>query len=237
MFGFAYNTEGNKQLKKTRKRTDSTATSTSMSNGEVHSPESLEPAIDRPPSPERIRAYTEQMKRSSIFGSSSRSNTLSSSTSSSRSRGSTNTSMEHPNLSRQSSVGSRGSILPPPRERPESIQIFGKQIFTRRKRRNTHEHGPGRSVSSLAVGGEIKEEGQDEYSGDSSRPSTMNSSFQAPDPKEPHARHFISTPFNFQHITHTRHNHLPNLQRTCANELLSEFSAIRASQEIGRAHV
>ncbi|KIN05915.1 hypothetical protein OIDMADRAFT_176050 [Oidiodendron maius Zn] len=219
--------EGSKQLKKTRRRNDSTATF----NSEGPSPDSLEPAIDGPPSPERIRAYTEQMKRSSIFGNGSRTNTISSSTSSSRSRGSTSASMEHPNLSRQSSVGSRGSTMPPPRERPESIQIFGKQLFPRRKRRNTHEHhNSGRSVSSLAVGEEIREEGPDDYRGDTSRQSTMNSSYQSPNPDEPHARHFISTPFNFQHITHTRHNHLPNLQRTGHNELLSEFVAIRASQ-------
>lgn len=120
--------------------------------------------------------------------------------------------------------------MPPPRERPESIQLFGKQIFPRRKRSNTHEHGSGRSVSSLTVGEEIREEGPDENHGDTSRPSTMNDSYQPPNPNEPHARHFISTPFNFQHITHTRHNHLPNLQRTGNNELLSEFVAIRASQ-------
>jgi hypothetical protein len=211
--------EAPKIPKKSRRRNDSTATS----NGETPSPDSLEPAMDGPPSPERIRAYTEQMKRSSIFGNNSRSNTLSSSTSSSRSRGSTTGSMDNPNLSRQSSVGSRGSILPPPRERPESIQIFGKQLFPRRKRRNTHgENGSGRSVSSLAVDEDIREEGPDEYHGEDSRRATMTS--------EPRARHFISSPFNFQHITHTRHNHLPNLDRTGAHELLSEFSALRASQ-------
>ena len=122
--------------------------------------------------------------------------------------------------------------MPPPRERPESIQIFGKQIFSRRKRRDTHEYGhtSGRSVSSLAVGEEITEEGPDENHGNISRPATMNSNYQPPTPDEPHARHFISTPFNFQHITHTRQNHLPNLERTGNNELLSEFVAIRASQ-------
>jgi hypothetical protein len=122
--------------------------------------------------------------------------------------------------------------MPPPRERPESIQIFGKQLFPRRKRRNTQEHGhsSGRSVSSLAVGEEIREEGPDDANGDNSRPATMNSNYQAQSPDEPHARHFISTPLNFQHITHTRQNHLPNLESTGHYELLSEFVAIRASQ-------
>lgn len=40
----------------------------------------------------------------------------------------------------------------------------------------------------------------------------------------------ISEPFNFQHVTHTLHNHIPNLERTSDNELVSEFSVVRASQ-------
>ncbi|PVH86941.1 hypothetical protein DL98DRAFT_406677 [Cadophora sp. DSE1049] len=43
-------------------------------------------------------------------------------------------------------------------------------------------------------------------------------------------RHFISGPYNFQHVTHTRQDHLPDLGRTSRTELVSEFSAIRASQ-------
>ena len=119
--------------------------------------------------------------------------------------------------------------MPQARERPESIQLFGKPIFARRKRRNT-ENGLGRSTSSLAVGEEIREEGSEEYFDDDSRQRTATGTFQLVNPDEPRARDFISSPFNFQHITHTRHNHLPNLQRTDAHELLSEFSAIRASQ-------
>lgn len=190
----------------------------------IPSAESLEPAMDGPPSPEGIRAYTEQMKRSSIFGNNSRTNTLTSSTASSRSRES---STDNPVLSRQLSARSRGTTMPSAWDRPESIQIFGKSIFSRRKKRDTHgDNLHGRSASSLAIGEDIRREAsaKDRYHGGHSRRGTMTSSH------EPRARHYISSPFNFQHVTHTRHTHLPNLQRTTHMELLSEFSAIRASQ-------
>lgn len=49
--------------------------------------------------------------------------------------------------------------------------------------------------------------------------------------RSPRRRHLISGPYNFQHVTHTRQDHLPNLERASRMELVSEFSAIRASQE------
>ena len=43
-------------------------------------------------------------------------------------------------------------------------------------------------------------------------------------------RRHISEPYNFQHLTHTQANQFPTLQKTSHSELVSEFSAIRASQ-------
>jgi len=40
----------------------------------------------------------------------------------------------------------------------------------------------------------------------------------------------ISEPYNFQHLTHAHAKHLPELERATQNELVTEFSAIRASQ-------
>lgn len=40
----------------------------------------------------------------------------------------------------------------------------------------------------------------------------------------------ISEPFNFHHITHTRPHHVQKLETADPNELVSEFSALRASQ-------
>jgi hypothetical protein len=120
----------------------------------VSSPDDLEPAIDGPPSPERIRAYTEQMKRSSIFGNNSRTNTFSSATSSSRSRESTAPPTDNLSLSRRSSNRSNTSSMPSVRsERPESVAIFGS-IFSRAGRKGRKENearGLNCSSSSLAI--------------------------------------------------------------------------------------
>lgn len=43
-------------------------------------------------------------------------------------------------------------------------------------------------------------------------------------------RYNISEPFNFQHITHTRPHQVPRLEEADPDELVSEFSALRASQ-------
>lgn len=43
-------------------------------------------------------------------------------------------------------------------------------------------------------------------------------------------RHNISEPFNFHHLTHTTPQHIEKIQGTNYNDLVSEFSAIRASQ-------
>ncbi|KUJ12721.1 uncharacterized protein LY89DRAFT_191225 [Mollisia scopiformis] len=182
---------------------------------------SLEPAIDGPPSPERIRAYTEQMKRSSLFGNNSRTNTLSSATSSFRSRESTSGSTDNVSLSRKSSGrSSNASSMPSIRsERPESVQIFGS-IFSRSGRKSRREH----NASSLRTSGSS---------------TTLDESVIEEESAKEHyygkrsvsrRRHLISGPYNFQHVTHTRQDHLPNLERTSRMDLVSEFSAIRASQ-------
>ena len=43
-------------------------------------------------------------------------------------------------------------------------------------------------------------------------------------------RLYISEPFNFQHITHTQPHHVHKMEKANPNDLVSEFSALRASQ-------
>lgn len=178
-------------------------------------PDSLQPAIDGPPSPERIRAYTEQMKRSSIFGNNSRSNTVSSATSSFRSRDSDTVS-----LSRKSSNRSNASSMPSSRsERPESVQIFGKSIFSRAGRKARRE---GNSLASSASSHTVTENGSKE------RISARDTSYGKDG--DSRRRRLISGPYNFQHVTHTRPDHVSKLGNASGMELVSEFSALRASQ-------
>jgi hypothetical protein len=174
--------------------------------------DSLQPAIDGPPSPERIRAYTEQMKRSSIFGNNSSSNTLSSATSSFRSRESDTMS-----LSRKSSIRSTASSMPSSRvERPESV--FGRSIFSRvGKKTRRDANSLANSASSLSTKG----------SGSGERISARDNYYGKTDSRK---KTLISGPYNFQHVTHTRPDHVSKLENATKIELVSEFSALRASQ-------
>jgi hypothetical protein len=177
--------------------------------GTTATPEDFQSAIAGPPSPERIRAYTEQMKRSSIFGSNSRSDTLSSASSSSRSRS------ESLSLSRKSSSRST-TAMSSYTERPESVPIFGKTIFTRKSKRDQKASNGPPSFN----------ESEEEFS-DNTRPSTRDTSYGTDGER---LKSLISGPYNFQHVTHTRPDHVPNLGRASRLELSSEFSAHRASQ-------
>ncbi|PBP28670.1 hypothetical protein BUE80_DR000356 [Diplocarpon rosae] len=179
----------------------------------IPSPELLEPAIDGPPSPERIRAYTEQMKRSSIFGNNTRIQTPSSGASSLPSRESAPV-PDNVRLSRLTSVRSNGSRMSR-QERPESTLGALLSRSSRKSRKGAHT---ANSHSAPALGQDKTVEeipAREHYY-----------------TKEAGSRrwHHISSPYNFRHVTHTLHDHLPDLARTSGADLASEFSAIRASQ-------
>ncbi|MCJ1265681.1 hypothetical protein MMC22_005561 [Lobaria immixta] len=57
-----------------------------------------------------------------------------------------------------------------------------------------------------------------------------NSGHQRMNSTDTNLRRHISEPYNFQHLTHTHANQFQTLQKTSHSELVSEFSAIRASQ-------
>ncbi|TVY36432.1 hypothetical protein LSUB1_G005691 [Lachnellula subtilissima] len=226
---FSLNSSGRAATAPTMYSVNTTKSHTKNDSSVGSSADSLEPAIDGPPSPERIRAYTEQMKRSSIFGNNSRTNTLSSGASSFRSRESGYASTE--NLSRKSSVRSNTSGMPSPRERPESLQKLGS-LFSRSGRKSRRDNSLGNLASPFIFPEGISEEesAAEHYhgTGHGSRQGAVHNS--PPRTQEGRRWPSISEPFNFQHVTHTRQDHLPDLARSSRMELVSEFSAIRASQ-------
>ncbi|TVY27795.1 hypothetical protein LHYA1_G003770 [Lachnellula hyalina] len=226
---FSLNSSGRAAAAPTMYSVNTTKSHTKNDSSVGSSADSLEPAIDGPPSPERIRAYTEQMKRSSIFGNNSRTNTLSSGASSFRSRESAYASTE--NLSRKSSVRSNTSGMPSPRERPESLQKLGS-LFSRSGRKSRRDNSLGNLASPFIFPEGISEEesAAEHYhgTGHGSRHGALHNS--PPRTQEGRRWPSISEPFNFQHVTHTRQDHLPDLARSSRMELVSEFSAIRASQ-------
>ncbi|KAI9746660.1 MAG: hypothetical protein M1818_000374 [Claussenomyces sp. TS43310] len=182
---------------------------------DVMATESAQPSIDGPPSSERIREYTEQMRL----------NHIPSLTSSLRS-GSSSLSGEMLKLSRTSSQMSNASKATSRGERPESVHIFGKSLFSRKKLRE--EPGHLRASSSLSTVEDIPL--VPNYYNGRRKGSGGGSANVATSASEASRRRAISGPFNFQHVTHTQQDHLPNLARASRSDLLLEFSAMRASQ-------
>lgn len=178
--------------------------------------EYFEPAIDGPPSPQGIRAYTESMRRGSAFVTKSATPSFTS-VSSFRSRQSSLDSSSRANLQRQSSGRSNGSSMVT-KDRPDSMNLFGKTIFSRSSKKFRRNHtSMGGSSTSLASSTAEKERND-------------ASNHSPPPPSYRSRKNTISGPYNFQHITHTQQNELPNLREIPPTELVSEFSAIRASQ-------
>ncbi|KAA8568568.1 hypothetical protein EYC84_007586 [Monilinia fructicola] len=158
--------------------------------------EYFEPAIDGPPSPQGIRAYTEQMRRAQHFLDSS----------------------NRIELHRQSSARSNGSSMAT-KERHDSINLFGKTIFFSRSNKKFRRNHISMGGSSTSLASSTAEKERSDGSGHSPPPTSYRS-----------RKNTISGPYNFQHITHTQQNELPDLNEIPPTELVSEFSAIRASQ-------
>jgi len=232
MFGLLNRATSSSSLHRSRPSNESLPSPTSQLQNPP--PASLEPAIDGPPSPEHIRAYTEQMRRGSVFTNRTRSYTSSSATPSFRS-GISEPYFgpgDNPSLSRQSSRRSNSSSMPLKKgERPESIQIFGKGLFSRNSRTLRRDSG-SRSSSSLSTAPSLVGESQSakDYYYDRKKGSRRGTFSASASSLDDGIKKTISGPYNFQHLTHTRHEQLPNLHRTSRMELMSEFSAIRASQ-------
>ncbi len=144
-------------------------------------------------------------------------------------------------LSRKSSGRSTTSSMQP-RERPESVQIFGKSLFNRRgklKRRGSSAHSS--SASSSLYSAEMYHENGHPPTSNSNRDTFIPTFFNRRRTLKPETvaeesetrktmKLQISEPYNFQHLTHTQREHVPHLQRVSRMALQSEFSALRASQ-------
>ncbi|GKT43823.1 uncharacterized protein ColSpa_04004 [Colletotrichum spaethianum] len=198
----------------------------------------FEPALDGPPSPERIRALSKQMQRASAVDKHKSHTTTSSGSSSSLRSLNSDRSWEHTletiTLSRRSSGRSTSSSMPT-RDRPESVQLFGKTIFNRRAKMKRESSSNQSSSGSSLYSGELALDGPTSTNKDHFIPSifgrrrTLRQDDLGDDPAMGRKLQ-ISGPYNFQHVTHTQRDHLPDLQRGSRAELVTEFSAIRAGQ-------
>ncbi|KAK1769178.1 hypothetical protein QBC33DRAFT_448164 [Phialemonium atrogriseum] len=185
----------------------------------------FEPAVDGPPSPESIRALNKQMRRSSVLDKHQSHQTTSSGSSSLRSlasgdRPSWENALEGISLSRKSSGRSTASSMPS-RDRPESVQIFGKTLFNRRGKLRRESSAQSSSGSSLYSAEVANEAALPPTSAPSREPPTPGlfgrrraTRSESTDDSAAQRKLQISGPYNFQHVTHTQRNHLPDLRRT-----------------------
>ncbi|ERS97192.1 pak-box/p21-Rho-binding protein [Sporothrix schenckii 1099-18] len=229
--------------------------------------ELLEPAMEGPPSPETLRAISNQMRLASTTDkhqsqqsqqsyqshqshhSRESHQTTSSGSSSLRSL----TSVDRPSwdksfdnsssLSRKSSSRSTSSTAP--RDRHESVQIFGKNIFGKRGILRRESSAPSSSNSSLHSAELPFEKGiaissppppplpaassnalptSNAMPSFFSRRRAANKSGPPIEDLDGRRRLQISGPYNFQHLTHTHKEQLPNLQRGSRVALQSEFA-------------
>ncbi|KAK3375436.1 hypothetical protein B0H63DRAFT_420178 [Podospora didyma] len=182
----------------------------------------LDPAMDGPPSPESIRALSKQMRRASVRDKHQSHHTTSSGSSSLRSLASADrppwdNAAEGTSLSRKSSGRSTASSMP--RERPESVQIFGKTFFGRRgklRRESSAQSSSETSLYSADTGSDVML--PPPPTSMPTRESTIPGLFgrrravkQDPiDDASAQRKFMISGPYNFQHVTHTQKDHLPD---------------------------
>ncbi|KAI1808503.1 hypothetical protein F4811DRAFT_548891 [Daldinia bambusicola] len=193
-----------------------------------------EPMMDAPPSPDRIRVFSSHKKRNSSTDKHRSEVTMSSGSSSRLSatsdRQSWNQSRESLGLSRNPSQRS-SSTGTPSHERPDSLQFFGKGIFTRSKgklRRGSSDQGSAHSsLDAIEAANESKE------------PHFIQSVFTRRralrgEPSASTQRKLqISGPYNFQHLTHTHKDSVPDLDQANRLELVSEFANMPVT---GRRH-
>jgi len=200
----------------------------------------LDPAIEGPPSPESLRELSQQMKRTSVRDKHHSHQTTSSGSSSLRSLTSADRpSLEHGQdgkpLSRKSSGRSTTSSMPS-RDRPESVQIFGKTIFNRRGKAKRESGAQSSSSSMYSTDAVIDASQPSAHTSAPNRDSTIPALFglrrgaKQDSAAEAQRRVNISGPYNFQHMAHTQNGHAADSQRVNRTAPGSEQAPLRASQ-------
>ncbi|KAE8349797.1 hypothetical protein BDV28DRAFT_140446 [Aspergillus coremiiformis] len=170
----------------------------------------------------RSTAHTQSPKRLSVFTGRSRSNTTTSTTSSRRSPASSMTSLEAapPPSSQDERTGSAAGV------RSERQESMTKSLFSRGSRILRRQGSKFNIVATLDEEDEMeREKPRFEVSDLFNRHHRSRQS----DAHE-HLKSIISDPFDFHHLTHTSPSHFQAMDKARGNDLVTEFSAIRASQ-------
>lgn len=217
---------------------DSNATAhkhyTPSASDNEHFADFLEPAIDGPPSPARIRALSNKVKQASVSERHVSQQTTSSGSSSLLSLGSIDRrpswdqTLESFSLSRKSSTRSTTSSM---RERPESVQAIGKAIFNRKTKLRRESLVTSTDMAPDSTGERSRAPSvTKEHSLSSMNIFNRRRTVQAPEEALSQKRPQISSPFNFQHVAQIQREQVPNLERSSQVPPQNEWSAGRASE-------
>ncbi|PLB51809.1 hypothetical protein P170DRAFT_350345 [Aspergillus steynii IBT 23096] len=166
----------------------------------------------------RSTAHAQSPKRLSVFSGRSRSNTTTSTTSSRRSPASSMTSADAASLPSQEE-----RTAPVPGARTERHESMTKSLFNRGSRILR------RQGSKFNIAATLDEE--DEAEREKSRFEVFGRHHKSrQSDSHDNLKSLISDPFDFHHLTHTSQSHFQTLDRARETDLVTEFSAIRASQ-------
>lgn len=200
----------------------------------------FEPAIERPPSPGRIRALSNKVKQASVSERHVSQQTTSSGTSSLHSytsrqslerRPSWEQALESFSLSRKSSIKSTSSSMPS-KERPESVQAIGKAIFNRKSKLRRESLGTsGGSIYPPEAPPEVPVDRIRAASVSKenilSAMSIFNRRKTVQAGEDTSKKLAISSPFNFQHVAQIQRDELPAMERAERKMLQGDLASVR----------
>ncbi|KAF4998855.1 hypothetical protein FGRMN_2854 [Fusarium graminum] len=175
--------------------------------------EYLVPAVEGPPSPERIRQLSKQMKHASHLNRGHRTASSGSSSVLNSERGWEQT-FDNMSITRHSSQRSTTSGNSS-RDRPDSVHALGKNIFHRRAKSSKSTRSKRESSAQSSSGSSLySTEPSSETSLNTFKDTIMPTIFarrkSSRDETVLQKKLQISGPFNFQHVTHTPREQLAN---------------------------
>ncbi|KAL1853852.1 hypothetical protein Plec18167_007161 [Paecilomyces lecythidis] len=172
----------------------------------------------------RSSAQSQSPRRLSVFSGRSRSNTTTSTTTSLMSN-------------RQSPASSMTSLdassLRSQEERSGSVAGLEKQESTSKSFFSRGSRIIRRQGSKFSISATLDEADETEKEKEKQRVSELFSRKSRRSESHDHMKRIISDPFDFHHLTHTNPTQFQALDNASRNELVTEFSAIRASQKPG----
>ncbi|KAG9252790.1 uncharacterized protein F5Z01DRAFT_185772 [Emericellopsis atlantica] len=199
----------------------------------------MEPAMEGPPSPERLRQLSKQMKRASYLNRPrvQRQQSAGSSPRHAMDRSPWEQAFENMSLSRNPSSRSNSSGAPSElRTSRESVQILGRNLFQRGNHANNKYKRASSSHSSSNSSMYSAETSAEGFSKDSLIPTIFARRKPSRDDTA-QKRLQISGPFNFQHVTHTNRHEVPDLPSGNRVDTTAEPGALKIkAQDLHHFH-